>query len=72
LAIQDIKSSRRVLIDGRSEGSGKALESIVNGIDFEETTCRVGTFIGEGKSRFVVRLQGKRMRWNTRTQNQNL
>lgn len=60
LAIQVISPSRRVLIDGRSEGSGKALESIVIGIDFEETTCRVGTLIGEAKSRPVVRLQDKK------------
>lgn len=66
LAIQDINPSRRVLIDGRSEGSGKTLESIVIGIDFEKTTCRVGTRSGEGKSRLVERLHDQRMRLNIR------
>ena len=62
LEIHDINPSRRVLMDGRSEGSGKALGSIVVGIDFEETMCRVGTIIGEGRSTLVVSLQDRRMR----------
>lgn len=48
-------------MDGRSEGSGNTLGKIVIGIDLEERTCKVGTFIGEGKSRLIVRLQGRRM-----------
>jgi len=66
LAIHVINPSRRVVMDGRSEGSGKTLECIVIGIDFEERTCRVGTFIPEGKSRFVVRLKGETMISNMR------
>jgi hypothetical protein len=56
LAIQDINLSRRILIDGRSEGSGKALESSVIGIDSRDTTCRVGTIVGEDKPKLEVRL----------------
>jgi hypothetical protein len=41
------------------EGRSKDLVSIVIDIDFKETTRRVGTFIGGGKSKPVVRLQGK-------------